>query len=443
MSFESLDTSEKALDERWFSRMAELQPESFELLFGDGDYRTEQREKFLTNEIDNPTLDYPALLEYDFATHESALLDLKEDILEQEPNEVVRKIYRAKVNEAIATVRMLQAAAVNNDRVFARYASFIYGVPSQEDAAYVTQYVHNRAGKAVAGKTPAKQEAGAVVQSMLSPALEALPQPDMSFVPQIEGESIEGNIESFEEITEAFREALDAVGADHWEVAVDTERGITGYSVSQKEQQVNVPSEEVMMSRSRSRKYLQTYIEHEVNTHVQRRINGERSQLKLLGIGLDRYEKGEEGVATYNEQQISGAKEFSHPERYFAIALAKGAVDGVPRDFRGTFDVLKQYYTVVLKNGDDLETRAERKAWDLCVRVFRGTTCSTPGAVYTKDLAYFQGNKETWWLVNQDSDVTESFTKGKFDMYNKQHVYLLSQLGILDEDLNELLAETT
>jgi hypothetical protein len=142
---------------------------------------------------------------------------------------------------------------------------------------------------------------------------------------------------------------------------------------------------------------------------------------------------------------VNGADTFSHPERYFAIALARGDVDGISRDFRQTFEVLTQYYIAVLKGkktGPSLEERAADWAWNLSVRVFRGTTCKTPGAVFTKDLNYFVGNKETWALINTDQNVTRYFTLGKFDAYNVRHVGWLTSLGITDERLAMILEET-
>lgn len=142
--------------------------------------------------------------------------------------------------------------------------------------------------------------------------------------------------------------------------------------------------------------------------------------------------KGEEGVATFNEQAVTGAEEFAGVPRYFSIAVAKG-FDGRARNFPETFDIMKDYY---IANGKD-DNSASNTAWNDCVRIFRGTTGSTPGAVFTKDLAYF-ANRDVWDLVHKNSDVVETFTIGKFDPTNSNHIAWLSQLGILDSDLESL-----
>lgn len=178
-------------------------------------------------------------------------------------------------------------------------------------------------------------------------------------------------------------------------------------------------------------------VAHEIGTHVARRTNGERSKLQLLGLGLDRYIRAEEGIATYNQQLVEGAKEFAGVPRYLSVAVAKG-VDGTPRDFRETFEVIKDYRLLssIKKNTD----AAAETAYNDCVRIFRGTTCNTPGAIYPKDMAYF-GNRAIWALVNKYSNAVEYFSIGKYDPTNEEHVALLSQLGILDEDLDELEKE--
>jgi hypothetical protein len=240
-----------------------------------------------------------------------------------------------------------------------------------------------------------------------------------------------------EEAEEAFNDALQKFELEGWKVLVDKSGALTNFSTSQEKKTIRIPSEEVLKRRKLSRNKMQGLIAHEVGVHAVRRQNGERSKLQLLGLGLDRYIKGEEGVATYMEQQVTGTKQYAGIPSYLAIALAKG-YGGDKRDFRQTFEVMKDYYLATLKDGDDIVDRANDSAWARCVRIFRGTNCSTPGAVYAKDLAYFEGNRETWHLVSENSDVVESFSVGKFDAARDDHVALLSQLGILDEELARL-----
>jgi hypothetical protein len=435
MSIEKVSNEEKVLDLEWYNRFHELSIEAFSMLDGNPEERLVQKAQFLTNEVENPSLGYPKLENFDFNSQEQALL--KADILGEERNVTVKEIYRTKINETIGELRMLQAARDGNDKHFARYSAFVYGYPDVTNTTFMSEIVQEKISR---GKTDEKKAAAAT----LRPVLEKLvPQIPKRKDPLVIVEDSELRVGSIEEAVASFEAALIAVGAvDGWTVVADSDSGITNFRVSQKEKSVYVPVAKVVGMLVQD---MQAFIQHEVFGHVQRRINGENSLLKLLATGLDRVEKGEEGVATVHEQMVSGADTFSHPERYFAIALARGDVDGMKRDFRQTFEVLKQYYIAVLKGkktGPLLEERAADWAWGLSVRVFRGTTCKTPGAVFTKDLNYFVGNKETWALINTDENVTGYFTIGKFDAYNERHIGWLTSLGITDQRLSEILEET-
>ena len=438
MSSERLQTNEKSLDSEWFDRFAGLTIEAFSLLDGDAAVRADEKMKFLTGEQMNPSLRYPKLESVDFAAREEALLQLKAEILVNEQNDVIREIYRTKINETIAELRMLAAARVGNDSRFARYSSFIYGYPDAENTSAMSAIVQEKVAR---GKTEEKKAAAATLRPVLETLVPEIPERSEPLVLGTNG--TEERISSVEEVVTAFEAALAAVGTDGgWQVVAHTDTGITNFRVSQKEKAVYIPAHKVVGMLAED---MRAFIQHEVYGHVTRRVAGENSLLKLLAVGLDRVEKGEEGVATRLEQLEKGADTYSHPERYFAIALARGEVDGTKRDFRQTFDVLKQYYIAVLKGkktGPTLEERAADWAWGLAVRVFRGTTGTTPGAVFTKDLNYFVGNKETWALVNTDEQVVEYFTIGKFDAANSRHVAWLTKLGITDARLQEIQNET-
>ena len=154
---------------------------------------------------------------------------------------------------------------------------------------------------------------------------------------------------------------------------------------------------------------------------------------------MDRHIQAEEGIATYAEQQVTGAKEFAGIPRYLSVLIAKG-VDGVPKDFRATYEIMKDYRLLASSKQEVESSDVESDAYNDCVRIFRGTSCSTPGAVYPKDMAYF-GNRKIWSLVAQDSDIVQYFSVGKYDPANSEHVALLIKLGILDSELDDLAAE--
>ena len=109
-----------------------------------------------------------------------------------------------------------------------------------------------------------------------------------------------------DEIKVAFEEYLQNKQIDGWQVIVDREGKYKAVNVSQEKKAVNIPE-------SRKLKYsdLLARMEHELGTHVLRRGKGEISKLKTLGLGLDRYLKGEEGIATYAQQKIKRERKTS------------------------------------------------------------------------------------------------------------------------------------
>lgn len=434
---ESFKSQEK-LDSRWYRRFEAVNFEDYEKLTGNKESRQEQMDKFLSGEVENPALDFPELKSFDIDEREQTLLSLKEDILSLERNEAVKKIYRTKINESLATLRMLKATKSGDDRKFSRYADFIYGKPESSDVGYVVGHVKDLILQNAESENPEKQQAARRLNEIFSQLdFDIGEGADKSILPA--GQDIPGKLESVEEAVEVFETNLREIGASDWKVVVDSEKGLSNFSVSQEHKTVRVPSEEKLMARNVSKKKLQGLIEHEIKTHVARRSNGERSKLQLLGLGLDRYLKAEEGIATYAEQQVTGAKEFAGVPRFLSIALAKG-IGGKKLDFRNTHTLMTDYRLLASSKKDVTLEEAATTAYNDCVRIFRGSTCSTPGAIYPKDMSYF-GNRAIWTLVSENSDVVETFSIGKYDPNNNEHIALLTQLGILDGDLEQLETE--
>ncbi len=430
---------ETALDARWYGRLEAVVFEDYEKLTGLKEIREREKKLFLEGGQRNPYLDYPELMHFDIKEREEELLSLKDDVLELEQNEAVRKIYRTKINELLATLRMLKAAKEGDDHKFMKYSDFIYGTVSESDKNYIIKHLQELIAKNTQSDNKYKQQSAATLGAIFN-TLSTVDDTDATKDILPDGENIEGSVESVEEAVTAFEETLESLHIDDWEVLVDTEKGISNFSVSQEHKTINIPSEEQLLKRNISKKKLQGLIAHEIGTHVARRHNGEHSKLQLLGLGLDRYISGEEGVATYNEQQVTGAKEFAGVVPMISILLAKG-IDGQPRDFRDTFELMKHYH--ILKAGKTVdETKAAETAYNNCVRIFRGSTSETPGAIYTKDMAYF-GNRKIWTLVSKNSDVVQQFSIGKYDPTNGEHLALLSKLGILDQDLRSLEQPST
>jgi hypothetical protein len=134
-----------------------------------------------------------------------------------------------------------------------------------------------------------------------------------------------------------------------------------------------------------------------------------------------------------------------------AIALARGLdrpeiEDPIERgrDFRETFQIMHGIHLLKkIAEGKKLTVAkkiANNNAWMQGRRTFRGTDFKTRGTTYTKDIAYSEGNVNTWQLVGENPAIVNLFLIGKMDVANPRHTEILIKLGITDEDLNILEA---
>ncbi|HMS92265.1 MAG TPA: DUF1704 domain-containing protein [Candidatus Saccharibacteria bacterium] len=450
----------EALDLKWYSRFEELASfETEDELTGDKEYREEQKKAFLAGEIDHPVFDLPKLDIEEITDKEEGLLKLKKDILEQEQNELVKQVYRWRINEKIAALRLLKAAKSGNVRSFERYNYFIYGKPSEDIFAFTVESIRAKA-KGVLENTESTPEQRAAAQDILDSYIEPKKKADIGLPTEetyqkakevtlaevsdiIDMPEFEGEIGA-EEIRRVFETVFDNLGISkakggNWEAIIDTSSA-KAVSISP-EQKAKIPE-----SRTIEYKNLLALIAHEIGTHVARRVNGNRSRLMLLGMGLDRYISGEEGVATMREQVIKNddvVEEFAGINYHLGISFAQG-LDGTKRSFSGVHEMLtKRRYLERLLDGQDPDKAlrlARVNAYNDCVRIFRGSDCETPGVVFSKDLAYREGNIGVYQLINTQEGQQEMlrFSVGKYDPSNQRHIWILDQLGITEADLDYL-----
>lgn len=448
---QKIGQNQEALDREWYERFEPLGAfQAYEYFEGNKEYRLRERTEFVNGEVENPRLDYPSLDSEKLLAQEQGLLKLKADILARESRFEIKQLYRWKINEKLAELRLLQAAANKDMRKFKKYSEFIYGKPSRDIFAYTMQPVFDLLQTARGSQHSDVIEACDALEKLLPQQTDALilQKPSQELIKKV-GEATqeefshlieidtpdENHLYTAQEIAHIFSEALKKLNADGWKVALSSSSK-TAISVNQEKREVMIPE-----SRQLSLKKLQTLIAHEIGTHVNRRLSGERSTLLLLGLGLDRYESGEEGVATLREQALGTFDDFAGFDGYLAIGLGVG-IDSRPRNFKEVFDILYRYYYIQQrqkgKSQADADASAETTAWNRCVRTFRGTDCSTRGVVFTKDIVYREGNIATWNLVSRDFTALHKFNIGKFHPAEWRHIALLEQAGVLDEDLTDL-----
>lgn len=106
-----------------------------------------------------------------------------------------------------------------------------------------------------------------------------------------------------------------------------------------------------------------------------------------------------EGVALVFEQVVEDLFKPRRMYRYLAASLGYGA-DGIPRDFHEVYEVI---WRCMLVAGRYNQKQAKKHAFDETLRVFRGGLPEQKGAVFLKDMIYFDSNIKTWRQFNADA----------------------------------------
>jgi hypothetical protein len=186
-------------------------------------------------------------------------------------------------------------------------------------------------------------------------------------------------------------------------------------------------------------------VAHEVGSHLLESTNGAKSSLRLLELGLDRYELGNEGRAFLREQIMYQTiddyvqQPLWYPtkaswEYRIAIHLIISLAVGLHRrqyTFPELFEIVRCLYRFwIAKRGQELdEVVVSRGAWSLVVRALKGT--NGQGGAYCKDIVYLEGNSRCWQVASERPELILYGDYGKFDIANKAHVMMLEELGVL------------
>jgi len=420
-----------AVDVEWFKQIQQVcaATEEVEWLQKNMQIIEEEREQFLANEIENP------LFTYKPPTQAAALVAqveaLATTIATTETNPVVADLYKHKIANQITRIGLAVASGAGNDKDFYTLSCVLYGKPRKKYFAYIAKQVVeqykqvNQAGGSV-GK-PLYKILSKIDTTKVDISAGILPPP----VAEVE------LVESVAQAVAIFEHALHKLEITGWQVVVEEQSNRSRFSVSAHSKRVFVPNQTQLDRRGKKMTTVQLegIVEHEIGVHANRANAGGNSQLQLLGIGLDSYLRGEEGLASYVQQQVEGAQEFYGFDRYLAASLAVG-MDGSKRDFRGVFELMVAYYQLQFASTGQKPSynRIQNAAWEVCLRVFRGTTGQTPGCVYTKDIVYLEGNIGIWHFLSDKPHTFPDFFVGKYNPLLPRHVKALQTLGIITQD---------
>jgi hypothetical protein len=414
------------LDAEWFSRFSELEYLSdTEWMQQFTRLAAQERVRFFNDEIENPRFrcDYKDQTQHLL----EALMRLRDDVASREENPFVKQCYLEKIDKQLIRTGMYHDASVGDDASFYRKSTRLYGKPKKRYFAYIAQRMKERIA--------AHRTLPAGVRKRLEQTFSkidtarAITSADVLPTPVHDVEAIDAPA-----VANIFSATLARYEIEGWQVVIDETATRRRFSVNGQKRLIYIPTSSVLLERAHpmTRTRAHALAEHEIGVHVRRAHLGYQQPLRLLSIGLSGYLVGEEGLAGYVQQQVEGAEEFYGFDRYLAASLAIG-MDGTPRDFRSLFVAMRDYYLLMLPAGDTQNIRANDAAWEVCTRLYRGTTGEGTGCIFTRDISYFEGNVQLWDLVAQKPHAFEEFFIGKYNPCNAAHVEALQALGILSQ----------
>jgi hypothetical protein len=442
------------LDQRWFARLqplAAIPSEIYTYMKPPQHELDAARERFYARaeRIDIPLL--PDEIHRPIILHHLEELDkLKLDVIAGERNDIIRELYVSRIDELITNCRMWLAAAAEDMDTFEQLNRFIYGGPDPAIHAASCAYLREHAARYLTHESIGVREAAEATLRVL-PDLEG----DSSLI--IPDEPTFRAVADLHTTPGGYMDMLFAgvvvpsglpVGPREGDLILRqvlknvrmrytiSNSGDVFWGVRHATREVMRPAEYRLPPET-----FRAIIAHEVGSHLLEASNGLRGPLRLLSIGLDRYELGNEGRAYLREQlatnSVSAALQdigwYFSLAKHLAICLASG-LDGRRRTFSEVYAVVSTIYTLWerLQRPDQqilADEAAHREAWYITVRVLKGT--DGKGGAHLKDMVYLEGNVNCWNTARQDPYSVLQGDLGKFDISNSKHVTRLRTLGIL------------
>ncbi len=418
----------RQFDARWFERLRSVSNLMDETEWFQSHARVskEERELFFSNEIENPRFFYKQSSTPKRGMHEAGELLL--DLQKNEKEAIVLDLYDRKLQKHLIRSELMNASQTKNDEAFYTHSIGLYGKPKKKYFAYVAKRSIELANAQMKAYPTEAKRLKRVMAKIDCKAVDI----SADILPPVVNTGKE--IASVDQARAIFQNTIDRLEIEGWQLVVDDTNTRARFSVNPYRKIIHIPSQEQLFARPKrlTDVQLEALAEHEVGVHARRAFEGEKSGLMLLQIGLDSYLAGEEGLAGYTQQQIEGSSEFYGFDRYLAACLAIG-MDGTPRDFRAVFSLMTDYYTLHYANEGLSTVTPVTAAWNVCIRIFRGTSGQTAGTIYTKDIVYMEGNIGIWHLISEKPDRFESLFLGKFNPLLSRHIRSLQTLEILKE----------
>jgi Domain of unknown function (DUF1704) len=384
-----------------------------------------------------PRLSYPAIDITEVRQRMTALLELDADICQQEPNALVRRLYRGAIEEEVGFLSLIEATHEGDTERFWECNLRFLPLPNTEEMEYVLSHLRPLLHQGM--QRPETVELSQRLQEFLSTHLRIShdPVPDEDVSPKVQPESSATISQSAQRKVSAktarkfFEAALHECGYEGWKVVIDA--NTSNARVEQGLRCLFLPEKRFSLNEIRH------LFSHELAGHVARCIAGEHSPLGLLAIHTKNSLPTEEGLALYHERQVAALHGQPFDDSGIRIStLAIGLASGVitpPQTFHSLFTFLESLSLLQrrLKHPEGDRQRAERQArayaLSICLRVYRGVPdLQRVGICFLQDAVYLRGLRLIEQAVAKDETVLDRLSVGVCAL---EHLPDLQELGIL------------
>lgn len=354
----------------------------------------QEKEKFIRNEIEFPSFEYGALF------NESILNDrlflLEQDLKAADEDQRQSLSLHIKQTKYLLSARQLQESNSAPELInsFRQQGKDLHGKPTVEYTSAILGMIESQVQK----NTHHHELWEYIASNTTYNSDTAVHLPDdvvfahyrkmfMRYAPFL----YQPETHTSDDVEEFMILALDSVEARKYGWSVQMISTGSNARVSYRHKKVLVGRH----YKPHSAKGLRSVVAHEVYGHVNRN--------KIEVRGFEPFES--EGVAIMLEQLLSSTCSAKRAYRYLAIAAGWGIL-GHPMNFREVYEII--WRAMVIRSGYAIDV-AKDKAFNECTRAFRGGRPDVPGAVFTKDIVYFEGNMKVWNVLINDNLSYDSF----------------------------------
>ncbi|MEX0933584.1 MAG: tyrosine/phenylalanine carboxypeptidase domain-containing protein [Candidatus Paceibacterota bacterium] len=388
--------------------------------------RTQEKHRFLRGEVENPTFIYQSLAVYPYQVQRDKLEKLKTRIETEETNDAIREIYSEKIEHKINDCKIIESIQKKDDARYDELMRERYGNVSTELATAVIRAYCSALEKIIKTSRGKVFDSAKELRGYLEDVQSRVETDAVHEFHLVEVSDVQEKVLSAREIKKLFELKRKEYGLSSWSVEIDVWGRSNSISVRHKDKKVVIPR-----GRRLTRSQALALAEHELGVHIRRREHGEATTLALLGVGLDGFLLGEEGLAKYYEQQVYDGAINSSLKSYLLTALALG-VDGRKRSFREIYTVSELIFKSMKGRYFLSEVHSSKHyAWGKTVRLFRGATGQSKGVCSRRQLVYLEGYLRIKEIIDKEVLTEEQLIRGKYDPANEAHVLLLKKLSVL------------